>query len=295
MRYTSLMAGFLLLGQAVLMARQPGDRLQNDLNGFLDKWHPDATAGNLQSGFDSALLLMGIFDQYGLTGTMLIFDPDKNLLSGYNPARWDSGYLPASTFKVANLLIGLETGVVDTNYIFKWDGKKRSLPQWEKELTLQEAFRVSCVPCFQEMARMIGPDRMNLYLEKMGYPGMDIHPDNIDLFWLEGNSRISPRQQVGFLQRLYEEKLPLKTSVMQEVKAILVNETTPGYTLSGKTGWAIRNGNNYGWFVGWVETKGKIYFIATLVEPKNQKKVEDFAITRKRITMEALKCLGILE
>jgi beta-lactamase class D len=253
------------------------------------------TVTAMKSGSDSNLILKSIFNKYGLTGTIMILDQLSGRTFGYNPARWDSGYLPASTFKVPNSLIGLETGVIDTNYIFRWNGEKRRLKQWEHDMKLKEAFALSCVPCYQEVARKIGHERMKSFLAEMDYPGMDVRAGNIDLFWLEGNSRITPRQQVKFLRQLHEEKLPLKTSVMQTMKAIMVNETTPDYTLSGKTGWAIRNGNNYGWFVGWIETKGKIYFIATLVEPKNQEKIDDFAIARKTVTMEALRYLGLVK
>jgi len=248
----------------------------------------------MKSGTDSALVLKSIFDKYSLTGTILILNPETNRSSGYTPARWDSGYLPASTFKIPNTLIGMETGMIDTSYVFKWDGRKRRLPQWEKDLTLRDAFRVSCVPCYQELARKTGPERMKSFLAKMNYPGMDVRADNVELFWLEGNSRITPRQQVEFLRHLYEENLPMKKSVMQAMKEIMVNETTPEYTLSGKTGWAVRNGNNYGWFVGWIETKGKVFYIATLVEPKNQEKVDDFAMARKTVTMEALRFMGMV-
>jgi beta-lactamase class D len=242
---------------------------------------------------DTTMIMGKIFDRYGMTGTIMIVDDKTKSVRGYNPDRWDSGYLPASTFKIPNSLIGLETGVIDTNYVFKWNGEKRRLPQWEADLKLKDAFRVSCVPCYQEVARKIGAVRMKDFLARMHYAGMDVHEDNIDRFWLEGNSRITPRQQVEFLQNLYHEKLPLKTSTMRSVREIMVNEKTPDYTLSGKTGWAIRNGNNYGWFVGWIETSGNVFFIATLVEPKNQEKVDDFAIARKTITMDVLKFLGI--
>jgi beta-lactamase class D len=244
---------------------------------------------------DSLLILKSIFDRYGMDGTILIYDPQKTMYTGYNPARWDSGYLPASTFKIPNTLIGLETGVIDTAYIFKYKGEKRLMPQWERDLDLKNAFSVSCVPCYQELARKIGSQRMNGYLIKLQYGSMDVHPENIDLFWLEGNSRITPRQQVDFIRRLYEEKLPVKKSGIQAVKAIMVNETTPDYILSGKTGWAIRNGNNYGWFVGYLETKGKVYFVATLIEPKNQKPVSDFAFARKTVTMEVFRVMGIIK
>ena len=244
---------------------------------------------------DTAVIFKSFFDKAGLTGTIMILDPEKNRTMGYQPALWDSGYLPASTFKIPNTLIGLEAGVIDTGYIFRWKGEKRRLPQWERDLTLTEAFRVSCVPCYQEIARKTGLKRMNGYLSKLRFGAMDVNAGNLDLFWLEGSSRITPRQQVDFLERLYREELPLKKSVMQAVRRIMVNEVTAGYTLSGKTGWAVRNGNNYGWFVGWIETKGKVYFIATLVEPKNQEMVDDFAMARKTVTMEVMRFMGIIK
>jgi beta-lactamase class D OXA-209 len=243
---------------------------------------------------DSSGVIRSIFDRYGMTGTVLIIDPGKNRYFGYHEALWDSGYLPASTFKIPNALIGLETGVIDTAYIFKWNGEKRRLPQWEQNLNLREAFRVSCVPCFQELARKTGPERMRSYLGKMHYPGMDVHADNIDLFWLEGDSRITPRQQAEFMQRLYEEKLPLKKEVMRSVKKIMVTESGKGWTISGKTGWAIRNGNNYGWFVGWLEVNDQVYYVATLVEPKNQEETGDFAAARKLVTMDVFRYFGLI-
>jgi beta-lactamase class D len=249
---------------------------------------------SMKSATDSMLVYKHIFDKYGLTGTLLILDPEKNSYCGYNQALWDSGYLPASTFKIPNTLIGLETGVIDSNYIFRWKGEKRRLPQWEQDLSLRAAFRVSCVPCYQQLARKTGPERMISWLEKLNYPGMDVHRENIDLFWLEGKSRITPRQQAAFIRQLYEEKLPLSATTMKTMKAIMLQEEAPGYKISGKTGWAIRNGNNYGWFVGYLEAKGKVYFVATLVEPKNQEKVDDFAIARKLVTMDAFRFLGLI-
>jgi beta-lactamase class D len=243
---------------------------------------------------DTLLIMKTIFDKYNMDGTILIFDLQKGEYSGYNPSKWDSGYLPASTFKIPNTLIGLETGVIDTGYIFRWKGEKRRLPQWERDLKLKEAFQVSCVPCYQEVARKIGEKRMNEFLAKMNYGKMDVRKENIDLFWLEGNSRITPRQQVDFLRRLYLEQLPLSKATMNTMKEIMVNEVTPDYNLRGKTGWAIRNGNNYGWFVGWIETKGKVYFVATLIEPKDNEQIDDFAIARKTITMEFLRWMGIV-
>jgi beta-lactamase class D OXA-209 len=239
--------------------------------------------------------LKGIFDSHGMKGTIIILNRVKNEMVGYNKVFWDSGYLPASTFKIPNTLIGLESKVIDTNTVFKWNGEKRRLPQWEQDLSLREAFQVSCVPCYQDVARRIGAERMKFYLQKMNYGKMDVDQSNIDLFWLEGNSRITPAQQVGFLEKLYEEKLPMSPLVMRQVKAIMLNEKTENYTLSGKTGWSIRNGNNYGWFVGYLETQGSVYIFAALIEPKDQKNTEDFASARKAICKEVFQELEIIK
>jgi beta-lactamase class D len=238
--------------------------------------------------------LKTVFDKYRMTGTMIILDQERNEYFGHNPGKWDTGYLPASTFKIVNSLIGLETGAIDSNTVFKWNGEKRRLPQWEKDLRLEEAFRVSCVPCYQEVARKIGAERMKNWLDQLGYGNMVVTPATIDVFWLEGESRITPREQVQFLSRLYQEELPVKITSMMAVKEIMVQEDTTGFRLSGKTGWAIRNGNNYGWFVGYLETPGNVYFVATLVEPVDQEEMPDFAAARKLITMDVFRLLGLI-
>ncbi len=243
---------------------------------------------------DTVFMMQKILEKYGLRGTVVFYEPGGKGYFGYNEVKWDSGYLPASTFKIPNSLAGLETGVIDTGYLFRWNGEKRRLPQWEHDMKLQEAFRLSCVPCYQEVARRIGSERMRDVLQKMGYPGMDVNSDNIDLFWLEGSSRITPRQQVNFLRQLYEDNLPLKPDVMKIFKGIMLLESTEQYRLSAKTGWAIRNGNNYGWFVGWIETNGRVVYFAALVEPVDSSNMNDFAGNRKQITMEMLALLGVI-
>ncbi|TSA27481.1 MAG: class D beta-lactamase, partial [Bacteroidetes bacterium] len=235
-----------------------------------------------------------ILDNYNMDGTILVYDQKEDKLLGYNPARWDSGYLPASTFKIVNSLVGLETGVVDTTFVFKWNGQKRRFPQWEQDLNLREAFQTSCLPCYQEVARKIGALRMNHFLDTLHYGHMDVHPENIDLFWLEGNSRITPDEQLDFIKRLYNEELPLSLPTMKTIKNIMIQEETPEYRLSGKTGWSIRNGNNYGWFVGVLETMEGVYFMVVQIEPKDQQQVQDFAIARKAIAMEVFREMGVI-
>ena len=75
---------------------------------------------------------------------------------------------------------------------------------------------------------------------------------------------------------------------------MIVLEEKDGYKLSGKTGWSIRNGNNNGWFVGYVESSKGVQFFATNIVPSEKFNMDLFAMIRREITMKALAQLGIL-
>lgn len=75
----------------------------------------------------------------------------------------------------------------------------------------------------------------------------------------------------------------------------MIIEDNNDYTLRGKTGWSIRNGNNNGWFVGYIETRNKIYFFASNVEPKDQFDMDMFSMIRKDVTFKAFEQMRIIE
>ncbi len=106
-----------------------------------------------------------IFDSSFVKGSILVFDPQRNIYYS-NDFKWaNQGKLPASTFKIPNSIIALETGIIDSDSsIIKWDGEKRNLAIWEQNLSFHDAFQFSCVPCYQEIAREIGENRMRKYL-----------------------------------------------------------------------------------------------------------------------------------
>ena len=121
-----------------------------------------------------------ILDSADLRGTIVIFNPQENTYTSNNYHWADSGFLPASTFKIPNTLIALETGVLrDENTVLKWNGEQHWNENWNKDLTLKEAFHASCVPCYQEIARKIGVERMNKYLKSFDYPEMFVDSSNI--------------------------------------------------------------------------------------------------------------------
>lgn len=237
-----------------------------------------------------------IIDSANVDGAILIYDleGDKYYSNGFIWPK--NGNLPASTFKITNSIIALETGVVENDStLLKWNGEKRRLKNWEQDLIFRDAFHFSCVPCYQEVARKIGIKKMNEYLDKLEYGNMKVDSTNIDLFWLEGESRINQFQQIDFLKRFYQSELPISERTEAIMKRMMVLEYNDNYKLSGKTGWSIRNGNNNGWFVGYVETQNKTYFFATNVEPKQQFDMNMFPMTRKDVTYKAFEQMRILK
>ena len=126
-----------------------------------------------------------ILDSARVNGAILVYDPQEGTFYSNDFERCREGRLPASTFKVPNSIIALETGVMeDDSTLIPWDGQKRRLPAWEKDLYFRDAFHVSCVPCYQEIARKIGVARMKEYLQKFNYGQMVLESSSIDMFWL---------------------------------------------------------------------------------------------------------------
>ncbi|RAK02395.1 beta-lactamase class D [Larkinella arboricola] len=233
------------------------------------------------------------FTEKKLKGSFLLYDPQRDHYTAYNFERTRQRFLPASTYKILNTLIGLETGVLkDEHSVMKWDSVKRDIETWNRDHTLETAFKASCVPCYQEVARNVGVKRMQEWVGKTGYGKMDINADNLDRFWLEGKSGISQEEQIDFLRRVHEGNVPFSKRNQAILKKIMLIEEKQGVKLYGKTGWAAVE-PNIGWFVGYVEKGDKVYYFATNVE--SPKPVPDtFIAARREITETLLKQLGVL-
>ncbi|MBT7827082.1 MAG: class D beta-lactamase, partial [Bacteroidetes bacterium] len=214
-----------------------------------------------------------------------------------NDFEWaQKGFLPASTFKICNSIIALETGVVENDStMFIWNGVERNMDIWEQDLIFRDAFHFSCVPCYQDIARQIGVERMNEYLKKFEYGNMKVDSSSIDLFWLEGESKISQYQQIDFLKRFYNKELPISDRTFTIMKRLMLLAEKEEFKISGKTGWSIRNGNNNGWFIGYLEKGSEVYFFATNITPDQEFDLSLFPVIRKDISMKALQLLKIIE
>ena len=231
-----------------------------------------------------------IIDSAGVDGSIVIYDLNDDKYFSNDFERAIKGNLPASTFKITNSIIALEASVIkDDSTVIKWNGEKRRIKNWEQDLIIRDALHFSCVPCYQEIARKIGVHKMNEYLNKFEYGNMKVDSSNIDMFWLEGESRISQFQQIDFIKRFYQSQLPISDRTEEIMKRMMVMEENNHYKLSGKTGWSIRDGINNGWFVGYIEDKNNTYIFATNVEPKQGFDLSMFAMIRKGVTLKAVE------
>ncbi len=207
------------------------------------------------------------FQAKGITaGTFVLYEPGADRYRVADEARARKRFIPASTFKIPNALIGLEVGsIADENEVFRWDGKPKPFPEWEHDQTLNSGMKYSCVWMFQEVARRTGKARMREWLERLEYGNRDIS-GGIDQFWLRGGIRISAMEQVAFLHRLAEGRLPATQRAQRLVRQALVLEKTRDYTLYGKTG-TTTGDDAINWWVGWIERKGRpeAYFAMNFV------------------------------
>ena len=240
------------------------------------------------------------FLRQGVEGSFLLYDAPARQFVAYRPDRCRKGFLPASTFKIPNTLIGLATGALrDTAEICRWDGITRDFPQWNQDMPFGRALRVSAVPCYQQLARRIGVPAYRTWLRKLGYPGMVVTESTLDTFWLDGASRITQFEQVEFLRRLQAETLPVEKRHQRAVKQLLILKKTPQYTLYGKTGWRFRSARNpdNAWLVGWIErADGRTAFFALNLKPASgQPAGARFAASRRAITDAILQELGWME
>ncbi len=233
--------------------------------------------------------LAKLFAEKGIDGTIVIAELNGARRYVCNERRANKPFVPASTFKILNTLIALDVGVVAEKDVMKWDGKDRGVAAWNRDQTLESAFKSSCVWFYQELARRIGTAGYLKYLKEAGYGSGGPTPE-LTTFWLKGDLKISAVEQIDFLGKVRAEKLPFRHASYETLKRIMTVDRTPRYTMMGKTGWAQEVSPQIGWYVGYVESGGRVWLFATNMDIS---KPED-ARYRQQITLEALRIKGII-
>jgi beta-lactamase class D len=198
------------------------------------------------------------FKKHGVEGCFVLYDKTANTF-----VTCDSVYLPASTFKIPNSIIALEEGIIkDTFQVVRWDSTQYPIKAWNQDQTISSAMKYSCVWFYIRIAEQVGIKKYEQYLRSFQYGNMQIGT-SANSFWLSGDIRITPNQQIEFLQKMYEYRLPVSKRSIDIVKNIIVLERGKGYILRGKTGGANIDENRYiTWLVGYIERGSKIYYYA---------------------------------
>lgn len=236
--------------------------------------------------------LKKFFDDAGVSGGIYIFDLKQNKYTIYDRKRMDRGFVPASTSKIIHSLIFLDSGAVrDENETLKWDGTLRSVEAWNQDHNLRSALKVSAVWFYVEVSKRLGQEKMQKYYDAALYGNRSTNGFGVD-YWNKGDLRITPREQLEFLVKFYQNRLPFSPQVITTVKEILIEEKTANYTLRAKTGWSDAYSPQVGWWVGYVERgAGEVYFFATEIDISK----DADAAKRKEITKKILRELKIIE
>lgn len=207
--------------------------------------------------------------------------------------------LPASTFKLVNTWIALETkAVTDENEIIPWIDDYDTLkyghrPNIYHSMSMKEAFRLSAGWAYIELAKKIGKPKYKEYLTAIDYGNVDLSIEGDD-FWNFGDFGISPANQIKVLLGIYEETLPFSEQSFQTLKEMMIEEQTDDYIIRAKTGWTRDGGMDTGWWVGYLEASDNVYFFATRLIKDRTESNPNFGSCRKTITKEIFRQLGVL-
>jgi len=238
---------------------------------------------------DRALAML--FTNQSIEGTIVISSLNTGQTFIHNDSRANQRYSTASTFKILNTLIALEEKIISGKEdTFKWDGQIYSIPSWNQDQTLESAFKVSCVWCFQALARQVGSLKYINYIKESNY-GELTKPFKETTFWLDGSLQISAIEQVEFLKKVCQRSLPFNSASYETLREIMLIEKTSAYSLWAKSGWATKMKPQIGWYIGYIETPGDVWLFAMNIETKNNKDLP----LRQKLVYEALKAKGIIE
>lgn len=207
----------------------------------------------------------------------------KKIVSEYNPgSRCSQRLSPNSTFKIPLSLMAFNQGTINQETVFKWDGTKGLLPDWNKDQTPATWMRYSVVWISQQITPKLGLKCIKHYLDAFNYGNKDFSGDpgkgnGLTYAWLSSSLKISAMEQLDFLAELSTRELPLSPSAVDNtMQNMYLGTLDNGYKYYGKTG-SGRHGPNEreknpsqlrdGWFVGFVEGDGKHYvFVSNLTD-----------------------------
>jgi beta-lactamase class D len=196
----------------------------------------------------------------------------------------DERMSPCSTFKIPLSVMGYDAGILKDEQTPIWqfqEGYDDFLDTWKGPLSPQSWMQYSCVWYSKLISCQLGLNKLQDYLTAFAYGNQDVSvgivaPGKADPAWFHSSPlKISPKEQVDFIRKMLQNKLPVSNHAIDMTKRILFKEELPqGWKLFGKTGWSGSIGRNddsvleYAWFVGWIEKDTRFFPFAYFIRDK---------------------------
>lgn len=218
----------------------------------------------------------------GLNGAAVVYSPSENSYQIYQYETALARRSPCSTFKIISSLIALETGIiVPDDSTRAWSGEIFWNESWNQDINFEEAFRSSCVWYYREIIDEIGQKVIQEELNKLCYGNCDIsdwegrwntNNENRALtgFWLESSLKVSPKEQVEVMERIFGEDSNYLEETQDNLKQVMLvsEQEDQDVLIYGKTGMGKSQGVVVdAWFTGFADgTNGRRYFCVYLGE-----------------------------
>ncbi|AVP87653.1 hypothetical protein phytr_7130 [Candidatus Phycorickettsia trachydisci] len=196
-------------------------------------------------------------------------------------------YPPESTFKIALSLMGFNSSIFVDQDTPLWEYKNEYASFnniCKQDQTPKTWMRDSCLWYSQILTSKLGTRKFQQYVRDFNYGNMNLSGDKglnngLSRSWISSSLKISPHQQLDFLQNIIEQKLPVnKKSYIQTKGIMFVTELAAGWKLYGKTGSGVQVDHNcnkselqQGWFVGYIQKGSRsIVFASHIADDKKE-------------------------
>ncbi|HEX4385498.1 MAG TPA: class D beta-lactamase [Myxococcales bacterium] len=194
----------------------------------------------------------------------------------------DQQVTPASTFKIAISLMGYDSGYLTGEHLPllryrigdpDWDSS------WKLPTDPASWIKSSVVWYSQRVTEWLGEARFRQYVQAFHYGNEDVIGESaLQSAWLSSTLKISPLQQIQFLQKLVNGKLPVSAKAVEMTARLTAAGNFNGWEVHGKTGsgfpakpaGGLDTAHAYGWYVGWAVKAGRTIVFAYLIQDEKQ-------------------------
>lgn len=189
---------------------------------------------------------------------------------------------PACSFNIVLSLMGYDSKILKDEKEPNWDfqeGYDDSFEAWRVSQTPESWMSRSCVWYSKIIGLQLGLEAIQSYLALLEYGNRDMsgglaEPGTIDPAWINSSLKISPKEQVDFIQKMVNKKLALPSHSIEMTRTLLLKgELSEGWRLYGKSGLGSIVGKSDDnleviWFVGWIENDHSFFPFAYQMREK---------------------------